>query len=57
MNIAIAVTLLFFLMSLAGRKREKAGDRKHGESPDSEIDDASWIEELEILDILDEDQF
>lgn len=57
MNIAIAVTLLFFLMSLAGRKREKAGDRKHGESPDSEIDDASWIEELEILDIFDEDQF
>ena len=57
MNIAIAVTLLFFLMSLAGRKREKAGDRKHGESPDSEIEDASWIEELEILDILDEDQF
>ena len=57
MNIAIAVMLLFFLMSLAGRKSGKAGDRKHGESPDGEIDDASWIEELEILDILDEDQF
>ena len=57
MNIAIAVMLLFFLMSIAGRKSEKVGDHKHGESPDSGIDDASWIEELEILDIIDEDQF
>ena len=57
MNIAIAVMLLFFLMSIAGRKSEKAGDHKHGESPDSGIDDASWIEELEILAIIDEDHF
>ena len=54
MNIVIAALLLFFLISFAGRKRDKSGEAKNDCSSCDRSEDTSWIDELEILDIIDE---
>lgn len=53
MTLIIAVIILFFFMSLAGRKPAPSSTKS--DSMFGLQDDGDWVDELEILDIIDGD--
>lgn len=53
MTLIIAVIILFFFMSLAGRKPTPSSAKSN--SLFGLQDDGNWVDELEILDVIDGD--